>query len=153
MHDFAIEPYGNLKLLQYDHKGRSSIPGVNEVSHLHGDRPRDIDYGTCMTEAQITLDLASWERGLEQYMPVYAATFSHTSMTSTQPDSMSISLQQENMMKGKRLAIESAEEEFGYPLPTQSNLQVFMVVAFRALVINHLVSSHGQTILRLRLEN
>ncbi|XWS68294.1 hypothetical protein CRYUN_Cryun04dG0078600 [Craigia yunnanensis] len=104
--------------------GQSSIPGVNEVSHLHGDRPRDIDYGTCMKEAQRTLDLASWERGLEQCTPVYAAASSHMSMISTQPDTMSISLQQENMMKGKLLAVESAGEEFGYPLPTQSNLQI-----------------------------
>ena len=141
MHDFAFEPYGNLKLLQYDHKGQSSIPGVNEVSHPHGDRPRDIDYGTCMTEAQRTLDLTSWERG---YMPVYAAASSHMSMISTQPDTMSISLQQENMMKGKLLAVESAGEEFGYPLPTQSNLQVFILVAFRSLVINNLVAFLGK---------
>ncbi|XWS39730.1 hypothetical protein CRYUN_Cryun18bG0079500 [Craigia yunnanensis] len=103
--------------------GRSSIPGVNEVSHLHGDRPRDIDYGTCMTEAQRTLDLAAWEQGLEQYMPVPAAS-SYASMTSTQPDTICISLQQENMMKGKLLSVESAGEEFGNPLPTQSNWQI-----------------------------
>ncbi|XP_022763687.1 calmodulin-binding transcription activator 2-like isoform X2 [Durio zibethinus] len=99
-------------------------PHPFQVSHLHGDRPGDINYGTCMTEAQRTLDLASWEQGLEQYMPVYAAASSHASMTATQPDTMSISLQQENMMKGKQLTRESAGEEFGNPLPTQSNWQV-----------------------------
>ena len=124
MHDFAFELDGNLKLLHYDHEGQSSIPGVNEVSHLHGDRPRDIDYGTCMTEAQRTLDLTSWEQGLEQYMPVYPAASSHASMTYTQFDTIGISLQQENMMKGKLFAFESAGEEFGNHLPTQSNWQV-----------------------------
>ncbi|XVF01567.1 hypothetical protein REPUB_Repub04eG0100200 [Reevesia pubescens] len=104
--------------------GRSSIPAINEVSHLHGDRPRDIDYGTCMTEAQRKLDLTSWEQGLEQYMTVYPASTSHTSMTSTQVDTMGIRLQQENMMKGNPLAVESAGEEFGNPLPTQSNWQI-----------------------------
>lgn len=138
-----------MKLLQYDHKGRSSVPGGNDVSHLHGDRPMGLDYGICMTEAQKTLDLESWEQGLEQYMPVYAASSSHTSVTSTEPDTMSISLQQENMMKGKLLAVEG----FGYPVPTQSNLQVFLVVAFCILVINHLVAPHGQNILKLILES
>ncbi|XWS54507.1 hypothetical protein CRYUN_Cryun10bG0095400 [Craigia yunnanensis] len=114
-----LNPYS-----QHPFPGRSSIPGVNEVSHLHRDRPRDIDYGTCMTEAQRTLDLASWERGLEQYMPVYLAASSHTSMTSSQPDTIGISLHQENMMKGKLLAVESAGEEFGNHLPTQSNWQI-----------------------------
>ncbi|XVE49547.1 hypothetical protein DITRI_Ditri01bG0091100 [Diplodiscus trichospermus] len=110
-----LDPYSSHPFL-----GRSSIPGVNEVPHLHGDRPGDIDYGTCMTEAQRT----SWEQGLEQYMPVYAAASSHTSMSSTQPDTMSVSLQQENMMKGNLVAVGSAGEEFGYPLQTQSNLQI-----------------------------
>ncbi|XVE93132.1 hypothetical protein REPUB_Repub01dG0163900 [Reevesia pubescens] len=104
--------------------GRSSIPGVNEVSHLHGEIPRGIDYGTCMTEAQRALDLASWEQGMEQYMPAYAAVSSHASVTSTQPGTNSISLQQQNMMKGKLLPVESAGEEFGNPLPTQSNWQI-----------------------------
>lgn len=138
LHDFAFEPYGNLKLLQYDHEGCSSIPGVNEVSHLHGDRPRDIDYGTCTTEAQRTPDLPSWEQGLGQYLPVSATASSHTSATSTQPVAMSISLQQQNMMKGKLLAVESASVEFGNPLSTESNWQVFMVTAFCGLVMNYL---------------
>ncbi|XP_052484600.1 calmodulin-binding transcription activator 2 isoform X2 [Gossypium raimondii] len=107
-----------------DHKGWSSIPGVNEVSHLHGDRPRDIDYGTCMTEARKTPDLPSWEQDLGQYLPVCAAASSHTSATSTQPDTMSISLQQQNMMKGKLLTVKSASAEFGNPLSTESNWQI-----------------------------
>ncbi|XP_007042960.2 PREDICTED: calmodulin-binding transcription activator 2 [Theobroma cacao] len=102
--------------------GRSSIPGVNEVSHLHGDRPMGIDYGTYMTEAQKTLDLASWEGGLEQYMPLYPVASSHASMASAQPDTMSISQQQ--MMKGKQLDVDSADKEFGNLLPTQSNWQI-----------------------------
>ncbi|XVF44765.1 hypothetical protein PTKIN_Ptkin02bG0150100 [Pterospermum kingtungense] len=111
----SLNPYSS-----YPFSGRSPVPGGNDVSHLHGDRPMDIGYGTCMTEGQKTLDLASWEQGLEQYMPVYAASSSHTSVTSAQPDTMSISLQQENMMKGKLLAM----EEFGCPMPTRSNLQI-----------------------------
>ncbi|TYG80777.1 hypothetical protein ES288_D02G243000v1 [Gossypium darwinii] len=107
-----------------DHKGWSSIPGVNEVSHLHGDRPRDIDYGTCMTEARKTPDLPSWEQDLGQYLPVCAAASSHTSATSTQPDTMSISLQQQNMMKGKLLTVKSASVEFGNSLSTESNWQI-----------------------------
>ncbi|XP_022744328.1 calmodulin-binding transcription activator 2-like isoform X3 [Durio zibethinus] len=126
-HPFPVEPDGNLKFLHYDHEGRSSIPGVNEVSHLHGDRLRGIDYGSHMTEAQRTLDLASRERGLEQYMPVYPAASSHASMTSAQPDTVGISLQQENMIEGKLLDVKSAGEEFGNPLPRKSNWQVFMI--------------------------
>ncbi|XP_021283779.1 calmodulin-binding transcription activator 2-like isoform X2 [Herrania umbratica] len=112
-----LNPYSSHPL-----PGRSSIPGANEVSHLHGDRPMGIDYGTCMTEAQKTLDLASWEGGLEQYMPVYPVASSHASMASAQPDTMSISQQQ--VMKGKLLAVESADKEFGNLLPAQSNWQI-----------------------------
>lgn len=128
MHDFGFEPDGDLKHLKCDLEGRSSIPGVNEVSHLHGDRPMGIDYGTYMTEAQKTLDLASWEGGLEQYMPLYPVVSSHASMASAQPDTMSISQQQ--MMKGKQLDVESADKEFGNLLPTQSNWQVIMAITF-----------------------
>ncbi|XVE66553.1 hypothetical protein DITRI_Ditri08aG0087900 [Diplodiscus trichospermus] len=117
-------PDGNLKLLHSDHEGQSSSPGVNEVSHLDRDRPRDIDYETCMTEAQRTHDLASWEQGLERYMPLYLASSSHASMTSPQPDTIGLRPHQENMMKGKLLAVKSAGEEFGNPLPTQSNWQI-----------------------------
>lgn len=120
----------NLKLLQYEYEGQSSIPGVTEVSHLHGDRPGDINYGSCVTEAQRTLGLTSWEQGLEPYVPVFADAFSNASLTSTQPDTISISLQQETMTKGKLLAVESAGGEFGNPLPTQPHWQVFLVVAF-----------------------
>ncbi|KAK8364022.1 hypothetical protein V6Z12_A03G201400 [Gossypium hirsutum] len=108
----------------HQYPGWSSIPGVNEVSHLHGDRPRDIDYGTCTTEARRTPDLPSWEQDLGQYLPVYAAASSHTSATSIQPDTMSISLQQQNKMKGKLLTVESASPEFGNPLSTESNWQI-----------------------------
>ncbi|TYJ00253.1 hypothetical protein E1A91_A13G074400v1 [Gossypium mustelinum] len=104
-------------------QGQSSIPGVTEVSHLHGDRPGDTNYGSCISEAQRTLGLTSWEQGLEPYVPVYADAFSNTSLTSTQPDTISISLQQETMMKGKLLAVESAGGEFGNPLPTQPHWQ------------------------------
>ncbi|KHG15376.1 Calmodulin-binding transcription activator 1 -like protein [Gossypium arboreum] len=107
----------------HQYPGWSSIPGVNEVSHLHGDRPRDIDYGTCTTEARRTPDLPSWEQDLGQYLPVCAAASSHTSATSIQPDTMSISLQQQNKMKGKLLTVESASPEFGNPLSTESNWQ------------------------------
>ncbi|XP_052881388.1 calmodulin-binding transcription activator 2-like isoform X4 [Gossypium arboreum] len=108
----------------HQYPGWSSIPGVNEVSHLHGDRPRDIDYGTCTTEARRTPDLPSWEQDLGQYLPVCAAASSHTSATSIQPDTMSISLQQQNKMKGKLLTVESASPEFGNPLSTESNWQI-----------------------------
>ncbi|XP_022726509.1 calmodulin-binding transcription activator 2-like isoform X2 [Durio zibethinus] len=118
-HPGFLNPYSS-----HAFSGRSSIPGVNGVSHLHGDRLKDTDYGTCMTEAQRTLDLASWEPGLEPHMPVYATASSHTSMSSTQTDTMSVSMQQENMMKGKQLAVKSAGREFGYPLSTKSNLQI-----------------------------
>ncbi|GMI88355.1 calmodulin-binding transcription activator 2 [Hibiscus trionum] len=105
-------------------QGQSSTPGVNEVSRLHGDRPGDINYGSCMTGAQRTLDSTSWEQGLEQYMPVYTNASSNALPTSAQPDTISISLQQETMMKGKLLAVESAGGEFGNPLPTQSHWQI-----------------------------
>ncbi|KAL4302429.1 hypothetical protein GQ457_10G019610 [Hibiscus cannabinus] len=108
-------------------QGQSLIPGVNEVSHLHGDRPGDINYGSRMTEAQRTPDLTSWEQGLDQYMPVYTNASSNASLTSTQPDTISISLQQETMMKGKLLAVESAGGEFGNPLPTQPHWQIPLV--------------------------
>ncbi|XP_022726513.1 calmodulin-binding transcription activator 1-like isoform X6 [Durio zibethinus] len=121
-HPGFLNPYSS-----HAFSGRSSIPGVNGVSHLHGDRLKDTDYGTCMTEAQRTLDLASWEPGLEPHMPVYATASSHTSMSSTQTDTMSVSMQQENMMKGKQLAVKSAGREFGYPLSTKSNLQVLII--------------------------
>lgn len=130
---------GILKLLNNDHEGRSPISGVNDISHFHGDRPRDIDYGTSMTEAQRTLDLASWEQCLEQYTPVYEDASSHASMTSTQPDTIGISLQQDNLMKDKSLATDIAGGVFGYPLTTQSNWQVFMLVVFHTFVMNHLV--------------
>ncbi|XP_040966091.1 calmodulin-binding transcription activator 2 isoform X2 [Gossypium hirsutum] len=104
-------------------QGQSSIPGVTEVSHLHGDRTGDTNYGSCISEAQRTLGLTSWEQGLEPYVPVYADAFSNASLTSTQPDTISISLQQETMMKGKLLAVESAGGEFGNPLPTQPHWQ------------------------------
>ncbi|KAK8656459.1 hypothetical protein V6N13_098409 [Hibiscus sabdariffa] len=105
-------------------QGQSSIPASNEVSQLHGDRPGDIDYGSCMTGAQRTLDSTSWEQGLEQYMSVYTGASSNASPTSTHPDAISISLQQETMMKGKLFAVESAGGEFGNPLPTQSHWQI-----------------------------
>ncbi|KAA3482551.1 calmodulin-binding transcription activator 2-like isoform X1 [Gossypium australe] len=108
----------------HQYPGWSSIPGVNEVSHLHGDRPRDIDYGTCTTEARRTPDLPSWEQDLGQYLPVCAAASFHTSTTSTQPNTMSISLQQQNMMKRKLLTVESASAEFGNSLSTESNWQI-----------------------------
>ncbi|KAK8636562.1 hypothetical protein V6N13_124307 [Hibiscus sabdariffa] len=92
-------------------------------SNVHGDRHEEIDYGT-MAEIQRTLELASWVRDLEQYMPVYGAASSSTSMISKQPDITSISLQQDNMMKGKLLAVDSAGEEFGNPLSKQSNWQI-----------------------------
>ncbi|KAK8659685.1 hypothetical protein V6N13_029881 [Hibiscus sabdariffa] len=100
-----------------------SYKGANEVSRVHGDRHEEIDYGT-MAEVQRTLELASWVRDLEQYMPVYGAASSSTSMISKQPDVTSISLQQDNMMKGKRLAVDGAGEEFGNPLSKQSNWQI-----------------------------
>ncbi|XVF67208.1 hypothetical protein PTKIN_Ptkin10aG0101900 [Pterospermum kingtungense] len=104
--------------------GRSPIPGANDVSHLHGDRPKDIDYGTYVTEAQITLDLASWEQCLEQYTPINAAVSSHASITSTQADTVGNSLQQENLMTSKLLAADSAGEEFENPSTTHSNWQI-----------------------------
>ncbi|XP_039068672.1 calmodulin-binding transcription activator 2-like isoform X1 [Hibiscus syriacus] len=106
--DFAFEFDGNLKLLQYDYEGWSSIPG---------DRPGDIKYGTCLTESQRALYFPSREQGLEQHMPAYAAAASsNVSMTSCHSNTMSISLQQENMMEGKLLAVESVYKEFGNPL-------------------------------------
>ncbi|KAE8672774.1 Calmodulin-binding transcription activator 2 [Hibiscus syriacus] len=86
-------------------------------SSVPGDRPEDIKYGTCLTESQRALYLQSWEQGLEQYIPAYAAAASsNVSMTSCHSDTTSISLQQENMMEGKLLAVESVDKEFGYPL-------------------------------------
>ncbi|KAK8616229.1 hypothetical protein V6N13_017787 [Hibiscus sabdariffa] len=100
----------------HHYPGWSSIPGVNEVSHLHGYRLGNIDYGTCLTESQRSLYSPSWEAGLEQYMPACDAASSHVSMTTSQSDSMSISLQQETMMDGKLSVVESASEEFGNPV-------------------------------------
>ncbi|KAE8732725.1 Calmodulin-binding transcription activator 3 [Hibiscus syriacus] len=108
---------------EYDYEGQVSIPGTNEVSHLHGDRPGDINYGSCMTGSQRTLD-SSWEQDLEQYMPVYTDASFNASPNSTQPDAISTSLQQETMMKGKLLTDESAGGEFGNPLPTQTHWQI-----------------------------
>ncbi|KAL4277769.1 hypothetical protein GQ457_03G004580 [Hibiscus cannabinus] len=94
-------------LCEDDDSGWSSIPG---------DRPRDIDYGTQLTESQRTLYLPSWQQGLEQHMHAYTAASSNVSMNFSQSDTMSISLQQENMMEGKSLAVESVSKEFGNPL-------------------------------------
>ncbi|KAK8562745.1 hypothetical protein V6N13_018691 [Hibiscus sabdariffa] len=87
-------------------------------SSIPGDRPRDIDYGTQLTESQRTLYLPSWQQGLEQHMHAYTAASSNVSMTSSRSDTMSISisLQQENMMEGKLLVVESVSKEFGNPL-------------------------------------
>ncbi|XP_039018246.1 calmodulin-binding transcription activator 2-like [Hibiscus syriacus] len=104
-------------------QGQVSIPGTNEVSHLHGDRPGDINYGSCMTGSQRTLD-SSWEQDLEQYMPVYTDASFNASPNSSQHDAISTSLQQETVMKGKLLTVESAGGEFGNPLPTQPHWQI-----------------------------
>ncbi|KAE8677847.1 Detected protein of confused Function [Hibiscus syriacus] len=62
-------------------------------------------------------------QGPGAYMPVYTDASSNASLTSSQPDTISIILQQETTMKGKLLAVESAGEEFGNLLPTQPHWQ------------------------------
>lgn len=104
-----------------DDHGLSSIPGANYISHVQTDRPRESNDITPKI-----IDLSSWEEVLEQSTRGFHNTVpSHVSLSSTEPASMGIVLEQENMILGEFLASGSVvKEEFQNFGPIQSNWQI-----------------------------
>lgn len=120
MNDLASILIVYLLILTDDH-GLSSIPGANYISHVQTDRPRESNDITPKI-----IDLSSWEEVLEQSTRGFHTTVpSHVSLSSTQPASMGIVLEQENMILGELLESGSVvKEEFQNFGPIQSNWQV-----------------------------
>jgi len=112
-----------LIILPDDH-GLSSIPGANYISHVWTDRSRESDDITSKT-----IDLASWEEVLEHSTRGFHSTVpSNVSSSSSQPASIGVVLEEENMTLGGLLASGSVvKEEFQNFVPIQSNWQVMIL--------------------------
>ncbi|KAK7831520.1 calmodulin-binding transcription activator 2 [Quercus suber] len=98
------------------------LSSANYISHVWTDRSRENDDIT----SPKTIDLASWEEVLEHSTRGFHSTVpSNVSSSSSQPASIGVVLEEENMTLGGFLASGSVvKEEFQNFVPIQSNWQI-----------------------------
>lgn len=101
------------------------LSSTNYISHVWTDRSRENDDIT----SPKTIDLASWEEVLEHSTRGFHSTVpSNVSSSSSQPASIGVVLEEENMTLGGLLASGSVvKEEFQNFVPIQSNWQVMIL--------------------------
>lgn len=123
-----IEQHADLIIiiLSDNHDGPSSFHGGNYRPYFEKDQQCYSDDSTCGIDSQKTLGVGSWEEILEQCTTGLHTVTSHGSKSSIQIASAGIPPEQQNITSTEFLAGNSTlKEEFGIPLPFQTNWQVF----------------------------